>query len=186
MANSNQHDLDRELDLALAKYAAVEPRAGLEERLLANLRSAPASQRAWWQWSAVAAVTAVVIVAISLTWRSGKPTQPAIAEHPAPVAPRMPESRTASNGKSNDVRPHALHPSTLIHRPRAQVVAAAPPKLDQFPAPLPLNEQEKILASYVVHYPEHAVLVAEARAEAQLQDQEEEARTHKDFQQPNR
>ena len=48
MADENQnHDwqaaerdpLDRDLDAALAKYAAVEPRAGLEDRVLANLRA---------------------------------------------------------------------------------------------------------------------------------------------------
>ena len=32
-------DLDRALDAALAKYTSVEPRAGLDERILANLRA---------------------------------------------------------------------------------------------------------------------------------------------------
>ena len=50
----------------------------------------------------------------------------------------------------------------------------APPKLDQFPSPQPLSEQEKLLQSYVAKYPEQAVLIARARTEALRQDQLEE------------
>ena len=39
MTNRKQDEFDRMLDAALAKYAAVEPRTGLEERVLANLRA---------------------------------------------------------------------------------------------------------------------------------------------------
>ena len=39
MANEKQDELDRMLDATLAKYAAAEPRAGFEERVLANLRA---------------------------------------------------------------------------------------------------------------------------------------------------
>ena len=42
------------------------------------------------------------------------------------------------------------------------MVAAGSPKLDQFPSPQPLSEQEKILTNYVAQYPEHAVLIARA------------------------
>jgi hypothetical protein len=38
MTNGKPDEFDRMLDAALAKYAAVEPRTGLEERVLANLR----------------------------------------------------------------------------------------------------------------------------------------------------
>jgi len=43
--------IDRELDTALAKYAAVEPRAGLNDRILANLKAerAQAAARAGHQ-----------------------------------------------------------------------------------------------------------------------------------------
>jgi hypothetical protein len=44
------------------------------------------------------------------------------------------------------------------------------PKLDQFPSPQPLSEQEKILAAYVAKYPEDALLLAQARAEALRRD----------------
>ena len=60
-----------------------------------------------------------------------------------------------------------------VHRPQF-IVASANTKLDRFPSPQPLSEQEKILASYVEKYPEEAVLLARARTEAVRQDQLEE------------
>ncbi len=76
MADRKQDELDRMLDAALAKYAAVEPRTGLEDRILANLRAerTRVPDRAWWRWSVAGALAAVVVVALALAWRSGKPS----------------------------------------------------------------------------------------------------------------
>jgi hypothetical protein len=52
----------------------------------------------------------------------------------------------------------------------------AGPKLDVFPSPLPLTEQEKLLAGYIAEEPEHAVLLARAQAEDLRRDEEEETR----------
>jgi hypothetical protein len=84
MTNGKQDEFDRMLDAALAKYAAVEPRTGLEERVLANLRAEQARvpDQAWWRWSAIAAVAAVVVVAVALSLRSDKPSHPDVANHP--------------------------------------------------------------------------------------------------------
>lgn len=84
--------------------------------------------------------------------------------------------QVASNrGENGDHRP-APGPTTrrVMHHAHAMIVASAPPKLDRFPSPQPLSEQEKILASYVEKYPEQAVLLARARTEALRQDQLEE------------
>jgi hypothetical protein len=70
----------------------------------------------------------------------------------------------------------ALHPVS-VKKPRTNIshaVVASGPKLDQFPSPRPLSEQEKILESYVTKYPKHAALIAQARAEALRQDLAEE------------
>ncbi len=45
MADKTHDELDRMLDAALAKYAAAEPRAGLEARVLANLRARDAGDQ---------------------------------------------------------------------------------------------------------------------------------------------
>jgi hypothetical protein len=45
---------------------------------------------------------------------------------------------------------------------------AAVPKLDQFPSPQPLTEEERILADYVRHFQDQAVQIARvANAEVQ-------------------
>jgi hypothetical protein len=175
--------LDRELDAALAQYAAVEPRAGLEERILANLRAerehVPA--HAWWRWTTVAAVAAVLLVALTLWWRSGERRRDNVAGHPSP-------SHTAQDGVSNGTQVaanRASNPIRVAHpaseeKPRPRIsdhrpaVMASGPKLDRFPSPQPLSEQEKILESYVARYPEHAALIAQARAESLRQDLAEE------------
>ena len=55
-----------------------------------------------------------------------------------------------------------------------EVAIARAPKLEQFPSPQPLSEQEKLLQNYVAENPEQAVLLARARTEALRQDQLEE------------
>jgi len=183
--------LDRALDASLAKYSAVEPRTGLEDRVLANLQAEPdyVLTRSWWRWSLVPAsaiFAAVVIIVASLAGRSGKTHSPVSAHHSTTIAPVFVQSgaqsgqrntqdgsvRSTANGADrNDLaqsfRPaerHAMH----------QAAANAHPKLDQFPSPQPLSEQEKILAGYVQKYPENAVLLARARTEALRKDQLEE------------
>ena len=182
MANQNQDELDRRLDAALAKYAAVEPRIGLEERLFATLRAehGRVRDRAWWYWGAIAAVVAVFLVTLALPWRSDKQPQPVVANR-AVVTTQPSKERTiqtVSNARSSGVRPVRIRPDAarkVAVPPSPPTLAnARPPKLDQFPSPQPLSEQEKILQSYVAENPEQAVLLARARTEALRQDQLEE------------
>lgn len=179
---SENDELGRELDAALAKYAAVEPRQGLEERVLANLRAEQAQvpDRAWWQWSVIpaAAVAAVVVVALALAWRSGQPSHPVVASDPAAPtqAPKEPATQVVSIGAGNGVRPreHAAIPRTAANTSHRNQFVAANPKLDQFPSPHPLSEQETILKDYVAKYPKQAALIARAANEALRRDQLEE------------
>jgi hypothetical protein len=173
--------LDHELDAALAKYAAVEPRAGLEERVLAHLQSERehAPRHAWWHWSVVSAgvaITAMAVLMMAWLWRTNVRQTPAVAHQPPRSAPTSVSSGQASSREDVDNRSSARKsaPSLTMGRPHPVAVAIAPPKLPQFPSPLPLSEQEKILASYVNAYPERAVLLARARTEALRQDQIEE------------
>jgi hypothetical protein len=50
---------------------------------------------------------------------------------------------------------------------------AAYPKLDQFPSPQPLSEQELALARYVHDFPREATLIALAQAEHEKEIQQE-------------
>jgi hypothetical protein len=173
-------ELDRELSAALASYAGAEPRSGLENRVLANLRTERLrlANRSWWCWGVVAVFVAAIVVAVGLAWRTGKPSVPAATSHSLPTKQDPQPAWSAANEPINGkVRPQPLPAPRKRTAPRPQpavVVAEAEPKLDQFPSPEPLSEQEKILASYVAEYPERAVLVARAQAEMLRQDEEEE------------
>src|SRR5262245_13432668 len=69
MRDDNRNQLTEDLaekllDAALANYRGVEPRAGLEERVLANLRQQPRiSRKVSWNFAPVMiAVTAMLIL----------------------------------------------------------------------------------------------------------------------------
>jgi len=178
MADNDKDQAERELDAALAMYTAVEPRAGLEERILANMRTQQVAvhSRLWWRWS-VAVAAAAIVAALTLTWRSGKQSHPAVAARQSITiqSPLRQESQVA-NQDANAVHSRRRAPirRTTMQPAQFGAGAAANPKLDQFPAPRPLSEQEKILSSYVAEYPEQAVLLARARSEALRRDQLEE------------
>jgi hypothetical protein len=183
---------DRELDLVLAQFATVEPRAGLEERVLANMRTKQdrAEERSLWRWPALAALAAILLVTISLVWRSAK-SKPDITVQHAPKSTHF-ETQVAGNRGVGSVSPQEAgtgrqsKPHVVSHSVR---VIPSAPKLDQFPSPQPLSEQEKILAGYVTKYPEHAALIAQARTEELLRDATEEmgeAARNEDSQQRNK
>ncbi len=177
-ANLNNNALDHQLDAALAKFATVEPRAGLEERILANLRikqKRPAER--WWRWPAVAALAAMIMLTLFLALRSRKPTQNIAVQYPPVPAQRNKSTGTqiANHSESGSIRPHGQSGRRL--KPRAfsaATVAVNSPKLDQFPSPQPLSEQETILTHYIRNYPEHAALIAQARTEELRRDSAEE------------
>jgi hypothetical protein len=174
--------LDLELDASLARYAAVEPRPGLDERILTNLRAeklhAPAHGWWKWKWTALATLAAILLVALTLFW-SGERRRNNVARNRSltprdGVSTRTPVTENGG-GKLLVAHPAAVKkPATHVHQ--APAFATSGPRLDQFPSPRPLSEQEKILQSYVAKYPEHAALVAQARAEALRQDLAEQSK----------
>src|SRR5438270_3326441 len=87
--NGTRDELDGVLDAVLAKYAAAaEPREGLQERVLANLRveRGRVPQPAWWRWAfAVAAIA--VAVAITYAWRPRPQGRPAVVQNSSPTTP---------------------------------------------------------------------------------------------------
>jgi hypothetical protein len=170
MADKRQDELDRMLNTALAKYAAAEPRPGLEDRVLAHLRAEPTRMpaHAWWRWS-VAAALAVVIVAVALAWRFGRSSLPVVAHHSTAQmqGTQEPSKQIVSNGKRGGIRsvePGPARNKTGLHS-HPPVEIAISPKLDQFPSPQPLSEQEIALARYAHQFPQEATLLARAQVE---------------------
>src|SRR5229473_8420089 len=182
--NSKHDVLDRQLDAALAKYSAVEPRTGLEERVLASLRLANlrieqqrSARRSWWRWPVVAALTAAIALTVSLVWRLAESTHRITVQHPPALAQtNAAGTQVANNGRSGSI-PSPLKPVRTLKQhtvSHAATAVAFAPKLDQFPSPQPLSEQETILARYVTRFPEHAALYAQARTEELQRDSAEE------------
>jgi hypothetical protein len=171
--------LGHELDTALAQYAAVEPRPGFEQRLLANLRAERerATVQVWWRWSAAGAVAAVVLIlALFLSWRTRESQVSKKVGHNATEASReVPKGKLANpHLPSQPVAPVRTAVASRSRHSTAVVTRA--PRVEQFPSPRPLSEQEEILARYVATYPEHATLVARARSEALRRDAMQELR----------
>ena len=170
-------ELDRMLDAALAKYAAVEPRAGLEGRILANLRTEQvrSASRPWWQWG-LAAVVVVIVIVVVWASRLTRTPRPAIANHPPAAIQRQSTQRTRpaplANGKVFDAkRAPVRRPAAL--RASAATAVAARPKLDQFPSPQPLSAEEIALTHYVNNFPKEAQLLAQAQEEFALKAEKE-------------
>ncbi len=72
----------------------------------------------------------------------------------------------------NTVTPSRFEPGhrKKLH-PKIAPIPAAGPKLDQFPSPQPLSEQELALANYATTFPEEAVLIATAQEEFEKETQ---------------
>lgn len=174
--NKKPADFDERLDAVLAKYAAVEPRNGLEERILANLR---AHERTtvrifWWRWAG--ALAAVFAVTLLLVWKMERRSAEQIVRHSPNVQQQTPP-QTAHDARNDTEQLVVRNASLRWPKRRASTplaLAASGPKLDQFPSPEPLTEQEKMLLDYVGRFHEEAVLIARTRAEELERDRAEE------------
>jgi hypothetical protein len=171
--SNNHEDLASILDAALKQYGDVEPRAGLEARVLANIRIEQeriGERRLNWMPTLAAIAVVGALGAIMFLIRKPDVRPQVVAIHAAP-------GLIAKEATAATVKPHlADRPSRsfLGRRPRlispAIVPAEDDPKLEQFPSPRPLSEQEEILARYVRERPEEARLVAHAQAELLQRD----------------
>ena len=138
--------VDELLDAALSRYAASEPRPGLEERLLAELRARPAPPPAWawgWQPVAVAAVVVALVAGIFYFTRQPAPELAPVARAPAaPAVAPAPESGAP-------VAPIPEGPPAAKRTAVARVErVATSPRREQFPSAAPLSEQELLLLRY--------------------------------------
>jgi hypothetical protein len=124
MKQWDEKDLDGFLDRTLSEYSG-EPRAGLEQRVLANLAGAEAQPRRWWIWAAVPAFATILVAVLLWTAAAPKPVAPPTVAK-APSAPAVTKT---------PVPPVVAH----VHRgsPKRGVVARsapATPRLATFPS----------------------------------------------------
>lgn len=179
-----EHEMDRWIDDALAQYGKAEPRAGLEERVLARLAEARQESNRTLRWWSVLAFSAAVILALVMVWQQRTELTHIPANPIANVATTPRTEEHAANGKrafdenANSARKShslAFARKSSNHHALAVTATHSAPKLEQFPAPQPLSEQEQLLARYVQEFPQKAALVARAQTELRKQDELEMA-----------
>ncbi len=171
-AEDRERQLDQWLDGALARYSDVEPRAGLEQRILANLRTQP-QRRPWWQWAWIP-VAAAVLIAAGVLWMTpgtrpspGAPPSRAgglpLAEHrEARVGPEAAPSSRAQRARAGEAHPVTAQTVALNEDlPRQEVFPSREGVGPMFPSPAPLNTQELALIHLVKRDPEEVRMIAQ-------------------------
>jgi hypothetical protein len=172
-------EIDQWLDSALRQYAKSAPRAGLEARVLANLRAehtlSAQRTRWWWRFGTAAAFAAIVIgiwigegnrqksatkmAVIATAPREETRRQEIQGEPQAKVVTRISPSRperTTRNARANDIHPN--------------LGSASQPKLEQFPSRRNWSEEESLLVLRLNKQPSEAALfeATPTRAEVDL------------------
>ena len=171
-------DLDRLLDSVLSTYGDPGPGSGLDQRVLASIRTRiaaePAPRRRWLPW----AVGLPAAACLLLFFLAGPKTahSPAI---PAKVVTQPQEFpiTTAHTGPLPALRPQLVPrtrqvPFSRQSRPGGHATrSVALPKLDVFPTPQPLTQAEQALVAFAVRAPEaerQSLIAAQKQAEAPL------------------
>ena len=161
------HFLDRVLDKALEEFGNTEPRAGLENRVLTNLRmerKRRATKHAWWAVGSVVAAAAV----IAAVWLGNAPSLPKVS---VKIRPESKKSEEVGALKVEQVvrpkRPGRTRNTKVRRQERlltSRTGAATLPRLGGFPSPRPLSDQEKLLLAYVTRAPKSEINATLARA----------------------
>lgn len=170
--NKDQERLaDQWLDAALKQYGKAEPCAGLEKRVLANLQAQRENRPRPWMWRPAAVTVALCTLTagtLFIVRRPGNSPELRIQESPVdtgrrngPAAANAPPVATLRTGSSRS--PGVRHPSRVT-------TVSAEPRLEQFPSPAPLSEEERGLVRYIRERPHEAALMARAQAELLKQD----------------
>lgn len=178
---SDRDRLDKWLDASLKAYGNVEPRTGLETRLLASLAAKENSAAARlviarrWLWLIAAVATATCILAAFWVARIDRPIRQA-PDKTAVMQPSSPPMTTVSPNHEPQQISSAMHRPrnrhAKVHEPANVTQVAKAPRLEQFPSPRPLSEQEQLLVRYVERNPKEAVLIAREQEKYQQEIQQ--------------
>lgn len=168
-----QMQIDDMLDSMLANYSAVEPRPGLETRILANLREAEKeAAHGWWnfKWLWAGAVAAALIVAAVLIGgrRRVEPPTHVMVKTTQPV-PRPEIQSHAPIAPKETVRIHRRKPVSPTHAQNATLALSQRPA--NFPTPTPLSEQERLMFTYLANTPQEIVIAQIPRNDDQKESE---------------
>ncbi len=162
--------VDELLDSALARYAQVEPRPGLEARLLARLRSEPEPAAFGWRWLPMAAAAAVVVAAVLYFAGSRESRPPEVAVQPQPAVaptvtppPVMPKPSAPVANRAVAKQPSAAGASLRAAGARVSISL----RRQEFFQPTPVSEQEAALMRFVRQAPAEDLLALARQSRAE-------------------
>lgn len=181
MQTPDKDRLDLWLDQALQQQGEIEPRAGLEGRLLARLRSREEDARAARKWILGLGSPVLAALLIVVIWRGER----------AGISPPNLTARNRISQSSPVKQAFEAKPRLLLPGLRNSKLAAAPqhrasthaqpnqPRLPHFPSERALSEQEVVLAQYAESYPAEAALIAKEQQDfdQQIQKAQQEIET---------
>jgi hypothetical protein len=129
--------INRLIDAGLERYTA-EPRAGLENRILARVREQQRERHpGWpmWMWAWTVAVGVIVLTLwLELVRKPQAPAPPRVALESPRTPPQAPPAKAAVENPPRRRRVASM-----------QVAPSVAPHLAQFPSPMPSSEQERLL-----------------------------------------
>ena len=140
--------VDELLEASLKRYPCEGARAGLEMRILAGIRSrerAARRRRLGWALAVCAGILAAVVLVFHSARAPSRPPVNTASVYPQTTKPSAgPDSADSRFGSPRLVRGPMEKPRT----PKPGNHAARPTRPEQFPTPMPLTEQEKLLLAY--------------------------------------
>ena len=163
--HKKDQQIDEMLDSLLNNYSAVQPRPGLETRMLAHVHDAAGDAKpsqSWgfkWGWMAAAALAGIVGIAV-LVGLHRKSAPPTVVHMTQPAAPQP---------HQQSVQPQKIITGAANHPPKKHVALTAQnvnlpiyQRPNVFPTPEPLSKEEKLLVRYVTRTPREE-LMAQSR-----------------------
>lgn len=152
MGLQDRDQFDDLLDGALKYYGDVEPRAGLEGRVLASL---PSLRPTRLRWTPVLAGMCLAALSFGV-WFELSPRKD-IPQFGSTVTPQ-------ELGSTQPNSPPAIEPGLGTDGRKAiptKVGRHEEPKLSQFPSMRVLSRQERAMANFVERFPKEAALIAQ-------------------------
>ena len=163
-----RNKLDQWLDHVLDEYGDVEPRLGLETRILASLaeQKTRAVKRTRWLWAFAGVAAGLAVVTMWVSMSTGRHRTPAgnLANNNTRSQQNNPALSTDSESQ---VRSSMAESSRNRSRPARGARLAKSPRLSQFPSARGLTTQEQLLARYAQKFPQQAFEIAQAQAAAE-------------------
>jgi len=147
MRNDDRDELDDLIDGVLPGYSSAEPLERLEARVLQRVQAAGAARRSPWFYRlgfAIPALTALLLAGVAL--RTGW--------HPQSRATNVAQEAAVSVPSSPIPGPQlSPAPAIQVVEPMHSAPARSLPKEEQFPAPMPITDEERALVAWVGRAP---------------------------------